>query len=190
MDLEITPVRTRGRAVKPVEVSVVRELRLADLGLLEEEKGSKPAGLVKRLSSRHHLLARKLAEGLSPGEAGLIANYSPSRVSILQADPSFRELVEFYKAEVKGVFVGMHEKLAGLSEDALEELRTRLEDEPESFTNGMLLDILAKMADRTGHGPSSTQVNVNVGLAERLNEARRRVEQARTIEHKENENGG
>src|SRR5690606_15485770 len=38
MDLELTPIRTRGRAARPLSAEVVRELRIEDLGLLEEEK--------------------------------------------------------------------------------------------------------------------------------------------------------
>lgn len=189
MDLELTPIRTRGRAARPLSAEVVRELRIEDLGLLEEEKGSKPQSLVKRLSHRHHTLAKLIASGLGHTEAGMIANYSPSRVSILLGDPSFKELVDFYRGEVDAAFLTVHEKLAGLGDDALEELRARLEEEPESFSNKQLLEIISRMADRTGHGPSSTQVNVNLGLAERLAEARKRVERARIIEHDEGENG-
>lgn len=183
MDLRLDVVRTRGRAPKKLEVDVVRALREADLELLEEEKGARAPGLVKRLSNRHHLLARLLAEGMSPGDAGLTAGYVPSRVSILQADPSFAELVRFYKGQRDEAFASMHEKILGLSEDALEELRERLEDEPESFTNGMLIDLMAKAADRAGHGPSATQVNVNVNLADRLAAARERAERAKVVEH-------
>lgn len=186
MDVNLTP-RTRGRAPKQVEAEVVRELRPEDLVLLDVEKGSETPAL-KRLTQRHHALARLIASGLKPGEAAMCVDYSPSRVSILQNDPSFKELVQFYKEAADERYVEMHEKLSGLSQDALLELQQRIEDEPESFSNGMLLEIVTKLADRTGHGPSATQTNVNVSvnLAERLQAARERVASYKQIEGEAN----
>lgn len=188
LGLEITP-RLRGRAAKPLAVSFVRELKPEDMLLTQEEVGVKTPAL-KRLGSRHHSLAKALASGMKPGEAGIVCGYSASRVSILKADPSFQELVEFYKENVDAAFVTMHEKIAGMSEDALEELQARLEEEPESFSNKQLLDLVTATADRSGHGPQSTQVNVNVGMAERLQNARKRVAEARkTLELERNDDG-
>lgn len=182
LSLELAPLRTRGRAPIEITIEETRPLRRDDLVLLQEEKGSKTTPL-KRLSERHHSLAKAIASGMKPGEAGIVFGYSASRVSILQADPSFKELVKFYSEQKDAQYVEMHERLAGLSVDALEELRQRLEDDPEQFSNGLLLDLVTKLADRTGHGPSSssTQVNVNVNLAGRLQAARERVAKAREI---------
>lgn len=189
MDLEISP-RTRGRAALPLTPVKVRDLSLSDLGLLSSEKGSE-APNIKRISNRHHTLARLLASGMGPGEAAIVAGYSASRISILQDDPLFKDLVTFYKKDVDAQYLDMHERIAGLSVDALEELRQRLEEEPDSFSNGMLLDIMTKTADRSGNGPTSTstQVNVNVNLADRLEAARKRVAEYRiqTIEGTSNE---
>lgn len=151
--------------------------------LLAEERGTK-SPLIRRLSQRHHALARLLATGMPQGEAALCAGYSISRVSILSADPSFKELVTFYKEAKDEQVLEMQERISGLSADALEELRERLEEDPESFSNTMLLEIATKFADRSGHGPTSTNtnVNVNVNMASRLEAARKRVAQARTIE--------
>lgn len=181
------PVRTTGRAAVPVTASVVRELDEQDLLLLQEEKGSKTPPL-KRLSERHHSLARCLASGASPGDAAITCNYTPSRVSILLDDPAFQELVAFYRRDVNAQYLGMHEVLAGLSFDAANELRERLEaemqSEEKSMTIGQLTELVKVGADRTGFGPqsSSTNVNVNLDFAARLEAARKRVSERRALD--------
>lgn len=178
LDLELAqPTRA-----KELTWAVVRPLTRADLALLSTEKDVKAPSLVKRLSERHHSLARALAGGMTPAQAAAMTGYVISRVSILQGDPAFRELVEFYRGEVTARFVEVHELLAGVTTDALLELRERLEEGPEKFKVAELLEISKMGADRTGNGPSSKQeVNVNVNLANRLEEARKRVAQ-RTID--------
>jgi hypothetical protein len=184
MELEGEIFRTRGRAALPLTPVIVRELQSSDLALLGAEKGSQ-APAIKRISDRHHGLARNLAAGMSEGEAAVICGLSISRVSILKADPTFKELLEFYRADVTKEYLGLHERLANVAGTALDELQTRLEDEPEKITVNQLLATVAMGADRTGFGPQSSQtnVNVNVDLASRLQAARERV-RTRTIEGK------
>lgn len=176
MDLDLEIVRRRGR--EELTWKVVRPLERADFALLNADKGTKPPSLVKRLSERHHGLARALAGGMTCAQAAAMTGYASSRVSILQGDPAFQELVEFYRREVDAKFVEVHELLAGVTTDALLELRERLEETPEKFKVNELLNIAQMGADRTGNGPTSKQeVNVNVNLANRLEEARKRVAQ-------------
>lgn len=185
MDLALDIVRTTGRAAKPVSATIVRELELGDLALLNEERGTAPSA-VKRLSERHHALARSIASGMKPGEAAALTGYDNARVSVLLSDPAFKELVKFYLEDVTRQYAGLHEVMAGMSLDAMLEIRQRLEDEGDKIPIATLLEIGKMGADRTGHGPSSKQeVNVNVNLASRLEEARKRVAQ-RTIELKAN----
>lgn len=183
-ELGLDTVRTRGRVALPIVTEVVRELTRKDLEYFSEEKGTKSPALT-RIRSRHHALARALAGGMPVGEAALMVGLSLNRVSILQADPGFQELLKFYEADIDRVYRDVHESLASLSYDAVEELRTRLEDEPEKLTPGQLLEMAKMGADRTGHGPqsSTTNVNVNVDLATRMEQARRRLaEHRKTIE--------
>ncbi len=181
MDLGLD-IRTVGRAAKAVAAQEVRELVPADLELLSFEKGSEAPAL-KRIGSRHHALARALASGVSAGEAALIVGMDISRVSILKSDPSFKELLAFYLADVNAAYRSMHDSLAGIAYDATQELQRRLEEEPEELSVNALLEITKLGADRTGHGPKSTQdLNVNVGLAARLQEAREAVRQRRLID--------
>lgn len=175
-------LRTRGRAERPVVFEVGRELEPEDLELLSEEGRAQPVPQLTKLRERHHTLAKMLAQGTPEGEAAIACGYALSRVSILKADPSFRELVAFYRQGVQERYYDMHEAAAALGRDAIEELHERLEEDPESFSIGQLMTLSSTMMDRTGHGPSSsTNVNVNIGLADKLEAARKRVNSMRDI---------
>ena len=97
-------------------------------------------------------------------------------MSVLLADPSFRELVAHYQSIVNEEFVDFQAKLSELALDAASILQSRMEDKPEDMSDALVLQIVQVGADRTGHGPSQkTEVNVKIGLAERLAEATRRI---------------
>lgn len=185
MDLDLDLFRTHGRSAQPLTFEVIGELEEADIRALSVEKGSKPSPL-KRITDRHHALARNLASGMAEGEAAYVCGISNSRVSILKADPAFQELVTFYREHVEAKYADMHQRLANLSLDAIQALSDRLEDDPDALSVNQLIEVTKMGADRTGFGPqsSSTNVNVNVGIADRLEEARRRVRERRvaTIE--------
>lgn len=181
LDYLLDDIPVRGRKARAVSAEVVRELDETDLGVLvAEEKGSTPSP-IKRISERHHALARQLAAGTTVSEAALICGYDISRVSILQADPTFKELVEFYRQDITRETRGLHERMYGLSMEAAAVLSERLEEESEKISVGQLIEVLKMGADRTGFGPqsTSTNLNVNVDLANRLEEARKRVKERR-----------
>lgn len=181
MDAPLDIIRTRGRAERPVTAELLRPLTEADLALLGEEKGS-AAPPLKRLRDRHHAIARLLAGGMRPGQVAAITGYDISRISILQDDPAFKELLAFYREDVNAAYRDMHEQLAGMSLDALTVLRERLEEDDAQFTTGQLLEMVRSGADRTGHGPKTVQeTNININLADRLNAARERLA-SRTID--------
>lgn len=170
--------RISGRASRPMSAVEVRELDGTDIALLQEERGTSAPPL-KRLSERHHALARCLASGMEDGDAAITCGYVASRVSILKADPAFQELLAFYRAGVNEKYLDMHGVLSGLSLDAAMELRERLEIDIESdekkITVTQLMELTKLGADRTGFGPQTSQLNVNVDLAGRLQAARERV---------------
>lgn len=177
LDLDLDALTRPGRRSLPIHVGEARPLGERDLAALAENRGTRAPAL-QRLTDRHHALARALASGMRPMEAAILTGYQPSRVSILLDDPAFKELLEFYRSNMDAVYADLHARMASLSIDALEELRTRLEEAPESVSNTMLLDILKATADRTGHGPqsrSTSEVNVNVNIASRLEAARQRA---------------
>lgn len=166
--------------VQPLVAEPKRSLTAEDLARLQETKGVFTP-TVKKLRDRHHSLARALVDCESQTEAAIRAGYSVSRVSILLQDPSFKELVEFYRANKQLAYKEFHAQLSHLAGTAAEELLERLEDDPEKFDQKELLEIVKVTADRTGYGPQSKNlnVNVNVDLAERLARAR---EQAKMID--------
>lgn len=184
LDLNLgTSVRTRGRAAKAIPVTVKRPLVPEDLEYLNTRERGSTAPPIKKLRDRHHALAKCLAQGMEDGDAAILCNYDPSRVSILKSDPAFKELVAFYRKAVQEEYRGIHEKLAGVANDALDEITDRLEEKPEDFSVGQLMELSKMGADRTGHGPTSkTQVDVRHGLADKLEAARARALAARQDE--------
>lgn len=185
MDLPELGLRITGRAKAPLTFDISRELDEGDLQRLEEPRGATPTP-IKKLRERHHALARLLAGGTPPGEAAIICGYSASRVSILMSDPAFSELVAHYRETTAERYYDAHAAMAALHVDAVEVLRERLEEAPEEFTIGQLIEAGKFSADRTGFGPSTkSEVNVKVGLADRLNQARERVSRMRDVTPKE-----
>ncbi len=162
------------------EWSPGRELTPSDVMMLDAASAEPPK--LRKLTQRHHALARTLASGMAPGEAAILCDYTPVRVAQLQRDSAFRELIAFYQKRVEEVYIDRHTALANLSTDAVLTLHGRLEDEPEAFSNRELTELSKMALDRTGIGPSTTQVNVNVDIATRMAAARARLAKEKSDE--------
>jgi hypothetical protein len=77
--------------------------------------------------------------------------------------------------------------LAQVASTALDIIQDRLEDDEtvDKMSVAQLLEVVKTAADRSGNGPSTTQqVNVTVGIADRLEAARKRMLQSKLIEAK------
>lgn len=172
---------TKGRPSVIIGCEYVRDLSEADLQAAHAMTGPrKPLGPMKRITDRHHALARALASGMPKFEAALVCGYETARITQLLEDPAFKELLNFYREEKDRAFRSVQDKLAGIASDALDEIQTRIEDEPEALSMTQLMALVQLAADRTGNGPQSTQnVNVNSGVADRLAAARERVKERR-----------
>lgn len=172
LQLELSP-RIMGRSLPPVSHEFVRALTEEDLVLLEMPRpvGERP---LKRITNRHHALARQIAEGLKQTEAAAIMGYTEHHVSILMTDPSFQELVAFYRNNAARESRSNFDRLVELTGDASDVLLDRLENEPEKISVPQLMELVKLGADRTGLGPQSTttQVNINANIAERMKQAR------------------
>lgn len=181
VDLDLDLAGAIGRKARPLHAEVVRELTPSDLGLLATERGIQPTH-VQRITDRHHALARCLASGMSVTEACLVTGYTPSRVSILRGDPSFEELMAHY-TEVNGELTLNYQQKAAIARNlatdiVIEKMSAELDRDgvgEEVVSAGMALDVAKTFADRTGEGPKSTQVNVNVNLGDRMKAARERA---------------
>lgn len=158
LDLRVPP--SRGRKAHPLSHSYIRDLEESDIRTLiiaAPRDVDTPA--IQKLKHSHHQVARLLAEGRPGTEVSLITGYSQSRISILKHDPAFQELMNYYVGLTEEVYLNVHERLASLGMDALQELQERLEEDPDKFSNKELLDTVAATMDRAGFGPKSTQVH-------------------------------
>lgn len=179
LELLLRSPPTTGRACSG---SLVRDLTEADLHALHTSKLNVKPKLISRIRNTHHALARLVAAGIRNEEISRITGFSPAWISTLSnQDPAFKNLVEYYREQIAGEFteihVSLHERLTAVAMLAAEELQERLTNEPESLSPGELNDLVKSAADRTGFGPQtkSTNVNVNIDLAERLEAARKRA---------------
>jgi hypothetical protein len=152
LDLDIAKLVGPGRPAVPLDVEYVRDLTEADLQLQATINSHMEPSPIKRITDRHHLLARLLASGTPEAEAAAITGYDNSRVSVLKNSPAFQELLALYQAEAKREFVSVLEHMAGMSRDALLELRSRLEENPDRFSNKDLKELVIDFADRAVDG--------------------------------------
>lgn len=139
-------------------------------------KGESSPSPLKKMRHAHHNLARLIASGTSNEHAAQITGYDAAYICNIQKDPAFKNLVTYYGGQVDEIFATAHERMADISMVASEELLERLTEKPEEFDNAALLEVVKTTADRTGFGPSSRNlnVNVNVDLAQKLERARTR----------------
>ena len=130
-----------------------------------EALGLKPSGdgvpATKRLRDSHHAAARLFAEGRRVPEVSVATGYSTARLRTLQQDQTFIELVGFYREQVQVAMADVYQRLGQLSLDAVQELQLRLDEEPDSFTVGQLMELVKTTADRSGNGPTSTAKHVH-----------------------------
>lgn len=162
----MTDVKTKGRKMSPLELEILGSITEQDiLDRTEGELVSSEAPTLSRIRGIHHEIARQLASGLTPAEVSAITGYSLSRISILQGDPSFKELLAFYKNKSDEVFVDVHKRMAILGLDAANELADRLETKPETLSNSQLIEITKASLDRAGYSPVSKTVNVGVQIS-------------------------
>lgn len=165
-DLESLVVRSarggkRQAAGGPLSVAFSRELGEEDADALSAPPalGTKPP-TIARLRTNHHQLARLLAEGTPAVQASAITGYSPSRISILQKDPAFCELMAYYKGQVAEQYLNVHERLGALGLAVVDELQERLDDDPERFTNRELMSLAELALDRSLTRPQAPQPGV------------------------------
>ena len=169
------PAIGKGRKAKNI-FFVGRELTMEDYRQVTEEAAGIKSSPIKRISTRHHKLAKLVAGGETIVNAALMVGYAPQRASLLQHDPSFKRLVEFYNKQRDEIWADTQQQLADLGHTSSGVLLDRMEEDPDEFTNRELTTIIALTADRTGHGPTSRkEVSHTIGIASKLAEARQRI---------------
>lgn len=126
----------------PVTIEVVRELTEDDLEtLLAPEPVAAPGQKLLALRHSHHQLAQLLAKGLEHGEVSLITGYSLAYISVMMADPAFRELLDYYAGVRELVFVDVLERMKALGLSTLDELQERLAMDPGKFSQRDLMEL-------------------------------------------------
>lgn len=185
LDLVLDEIMTAppSRGKKPAcHIDYIRDLTAQDIESLHEvldgdlEQNLQP---IQRLRTQHHKLAQLVAEGVRNEEIAAITGYAIAYIANIKSDPAFKNLVAYYQGQVEGAFVeanvSLHSRLNAVAQLASEELMERLTVEPDKFTNRELNEAVAMGADRTGFGTRTTNFNVNVDLAARLERARGRI---------------
>jgi hypothetical protein len=183
LGLEIAMAARGRKSVESVVITSHRPLTEEDAyALMESDEKTTAPNHRKRLRTRHHEAARLMAEGKSDTEINLFTGLQPSTISVLRKDPAFKELVAHYNTVRDEKFETTHERLAALGTDAIEVIHDRLDEKPEDFDNDQLIGIIKTTTDRTGYGPSSKQqVNVNIGIADKLQRAREAITARKTL---------
>lgn len=108
-----------------------------------------PGDIVAELRTSHHLLAKTLAEGVDPTAAAARCGMTIGRLRKLQDDPTFQELLEYYKGQQEELFSHVKDRLAALGMSFVDVLQERLLDKPEKFTNRELMDFAKDFLERT-----------------------------------------
>ena len=164
----------RGR----IESTVIRSIRPLTREDLEEIKTKRTVPVVARFRDPHHRVARLVAAGLRPAETAAQSGYSLARIYVLQADPTFMQLVAEYRKEVTEGFVQSQDAYYELAttnmltaERMLAEKLEIADEEGTSLPTRDLLAISRDAADRFGYGKRTLNTNVNIDFAAKLEAA-------------------
>lgn len=171
---------TSGCLPRGPQAEVIRPLTAVDLALINAD-GSTKTPILKKIRDAHHKLAMLIAAGLSGREISEQTGYSISRISILKGDPTFSQLIEFYRE--KKVEANIEEiasatkRMTVLHEEVLEEMQDRLQTAPELINNDTLTDWFKFLSDRIGYGPQSKSLTLhgNIDLAADVAAGRQRA---------------
>ena len=164
------------------------EATVSSLGVAKKRQlapGEKPdspeKSPLKRVRQRHHALAQAVASappGMTLKQVAISQGVTPDTLYRLCSDTTFKGIVANIRAGLTVQFEATLDKVKDLGDSAIDELQDRLDTDPTQFTAGQLAAIAQLSLDRSGHGPQNkTEVNVNVGFAQKLSSARQRAKQ-------------
>lgn len=169
MDLEMAFGPAQSRRGARLDVEVVRPIRPEDVPVILALQSTSPTQTLKKVTNAHHRLAQLIAQGKENGEVALLTGYDPAYISKIKSDPTFAELVTTYAGERKIVFADVLERMKMLGLSTLDELQSRLADEPEKWTKNELMNLaemllvkpMAAKGQQGGGGGSGVNINVN-----------------------------
>lgn len=154
-------------ATKPTVVES-RPLNRADLACLPQQRQEN--GVVERLRSHHHRIARLDAAGLPPHEICEIAGIGNNRLFTLRRSPAYQELVAQYRNVVNAAFEASQDEYARAAMRNMVRAEQQIEDHlDEAEATGELLPVKTLLAisegraDRFGYPKGSVVAKINVG---------------------------
>lgn len=167
-----------GAIAKKIKFGEIRELTQGDLKVLREPRKQ---STVARFRDSHRRLAWYFAIGMNVRDASIASGYSYNRVSTLHSDPAFQQLiaeirddVDNRRAEAVDEFEEIVRKNMIAAERMISDKLEDADENDEALPTRELIAISRDAADRLGYGKKSTQVNVNVDFAAKLDRAMQR----------------
>lgn len=154
----IVGLTRRSHTMPGLNLEVLRELTPEDL--LGKPGGVPQRAALQRVRAVHHAQARMLARGDSVGHVAAALGSSRAGLEALQDDPTFKELVTYYREQLDTIYLTTHEEASLLARMAMGELRERLETTPGKFSENQLRELAIAMLDRTDLPPRTGQSQV------------------------------
>lgn len=165
----------RGKLPSPVTIFEVRPLTREDLEMIREKRTTP---IVEKFRDPHHHVARLIAAGLRLDEVAERSGYSYARIATLSADPTFQQLIAEKRKDVDRAFIESQDDYYRLAssnmlkaERQLSERLDKADEDNELLPVRDLISISRDAADRFGYGKKTTNVNLNVDFAARLEAA-------------------
>jgi len=154
----------------PLVAEAGRDLTPEDLLVAQSTKLGSKSQHLKKVRAVHHQAAQLMAAGTKNVEISNMTGLCISRLSILQNDPAFTELLTFYQDKSFENHSRIQERLTLLGIDAITEIHERVIETPELVSTKVLLEITDTTLDRTGHSriqkTESKSLNVHLSSDE------------------------
>ena len=156
----------RRKTLPPLHFEMVRDLTIDDALVMQaappRQAGSGAQGApLQRIRTIHHQIARMLADGNKIVNISAILGVTPARVQQLKNDPAFGELLAHYEEIEEQASIDLKHRFYLLGAAGMEELQERLLEEPDSFGNGHLMELvkltIGGEAPKSNSAPANTQ---------------------------------
>jgi hypothetical protein len=131
------------------------------------------------LRDSHHAVARLVSQGRRDMEISALTGYSPGRIAALHRDPSFQELVAFYKREEDALNQDFMDRMGVVARDLLQSVHDDILDLPYLPFKDKV-EAFKVVTDRAGYAPVQRSISksMNYTIAERMDAARKRKDDA------------
>jgi hypothetical protein len=118
-------------------------------------------------------------QGRRDMEISALTGYSPGRIAALHRDPSFQELVAFYKREEDALNQDFMDRMGVVARDLLQSVHDDILDLPYLPFKDKV-EAFKVVTDRAGYAPVQRSISksMNYTIAERMDAARKRKDDA------------